>query len=290
MTTSTMPEPTAAWPVHSLMTSLANAGWGIISGREFQGFRSTLHALEYLLPRKSGIGEGTVFQIALRSGLSERWTRECLYAMEDMGLVQWTRGTIVDGRPTPGRFKIVKSVLVRLIRIARGTISRRLEEHKRALLARLRQLRKVTLPRYKREKPGNQAALDTDLTTSKRGEAPSASASPVDNSTSKETKVIRPPSPRPELMPRYCPHEGSSARSVIYTCDKCRSRGITAEDWAEYDAALLEESRRAETVAPVELTLEEELLTQTLNARYPGLHPAKQMRMWLADKKAGLVA
>lgn len=286
----TAPAPSAAWPLPSLMTSLANAGWGLLDGREYQGVRTTLHALEALLPHKSASGYGTVHQIAIRGGLSERWTRRCLHVLEDMGLVQWTRGTIVDGQPQPSRFRVVKSALVHLIRIARGEITRRLAEHKKKYLARLSRLRKVTLPRHRRENAVEREALSADLTTHK-GEAPQATASPVDNSPSRprgDRTVATIPRPHDSNWPLYCPHQDTWHRPYIMTCTECRWKALTNEQVAEYEAALMEEEMKL-SATPTE-TLEDIAFSQLLDDRYPDMTPAQRARAYLADRAKGLVS
>ena len=113
---------TAYRPTDSLMTSLARAGWGDLTGRQLQGVRSTLRALVDLLPHGSGTGEATAAQISDASGLSERWTRRCLHLLEDAGLITWQRGGVAYGRPQPSAFRIVKTALVALIKGARPVL------------------------------------------------------------------------------------------------------------------------------------------------------------------------
>ena len=114
---------TAHRPTDSLMTSLARAGWGDLTGRQLQGVRSTLRALVDLLPHASGQGEATAAQIADASGLSERWTRRCLHLLEDAGLITWHRGGVAYGRPQPSAFRVVKTALVALIKGARPVLA-----------------------------------------------------------------------------------------------------------------------------------------------------------------------
>ena len=114
---------TAYRPTDSLMTSLARAGWGDLTGRQLQGVRSTLRALVDLLPHRAGQGEATAAQIADASGLSERWTRRCLHLLEDAGLIRWDRGGVAYGRPQPSAFRIVKTALVALIKGARPVLA-----------------------------------------------------------------------------------------------------------------------------------------------------------------------
>lgn len=117
---STSSTPTAWWPTPSLLRSLSRAGWGPLAGREYQGIRSTLTALANRLPDKSGEGLSTAEQISAAAGLSERWTRRCLNVLEDLGIITWQRGGVINGSPAPSFLTIVKSRLVELISQARG--------------------------------------------------------------------------------------------------------------------------------------------------------------------------
>lgn len=118
-----MSTPTAAWPTHTLTSSLARSGWGDLSGRSMQGIRSTLRALVDLLPHGSGAGFATAAQIADAAGLSERWVRRCLHLLEDADVVRWTRGGVTMGKPGPSHFRISKRVLVALIGGARPVLA-----------------------------------------------------------------------------------------------------------------------------------------------------------------------
>lgn len=106
-------------PLPALLTSIANAGWGDLGGREFQGLRTTLHALAASLPYYSAQGLTTVPQIAQRAGLSTRWVSRCLHLLEDLGLIVWRRGGIANGEPVPSFMRVMKTALLDLIDAAR---------------------------------------------------------------------------------------------------------------------------------------------------------------------------
>lgn len=136
-----MSAPTAYAPLPSLLLSLRRAGWGDLTGREWQGLRSTLDGLASLLPHGSGQGWATAEQVAVSAGLSSRWVRTRLQQLEAMGVVEWRRGGIVAGKPQPSWFRIAKAVLVELIRAARPLkdardAARRVATHARIAAAR----------------------------------------------------------------------------------------------------------------------------------------------------------
>lgn len=133
-----MSTPTAFWPLPSLLRSLSRAGWGDLAGREYQGVRSTLTALANRLPDKSAEGLATAEQISAAAGLSERWVRRCLTVLEDLGLITWQRGGVIDGRPAPSFFQVVKTRLVALIGKARGSRAEAEAEHRATTAERIR--------------------------------------------------------------------------------------------------------------------------------------------------------
>lgn len=159
---------TAAAPVPSLLVSLQRAGWGDLAGREWQGVRTTLHALAAQLPHKSGQGWTTAHQVAEAAGLSERWVRRCLALLEDLGVIDWHRGGVVAGEPQPSFVRIVKRALVDLIRAARPVREMADRAYRAATRARIADLRHV---RGQRSRRSAHAALSASPSTP-TGEVP----------------------------------------------------------------------------------------------------------------------
>lgn len=148
-------EPTAYWPTPSLLRSLSRAGWGDLTGRENHGVRSALKGLVDLLDDRSGAGLATAYQLAETTGYSERWIRACLMQLEELGIIEWSRGGIRQGKPQPSFFKIIKGKLVALIKKARATVEERRREHARETTERLRKVNQFTYisaPRKARKK------------------------------------------------------------------------------------------------------------------------------------------
>lgn len=139
-------------PAPALLTSLSRAGWGDLAGREWQGVRSTLRALVDQLPHKSASGWTTADQVAVSTGLSSRWTRHCMQLLEDLGVIEWTRGGVVDGRPAPSYVRIVKTVLIDLIRAARPVKEAAERARRAATAARIAHLRNVRGVRSRRSR------------------------------------------------------------------------------------------------------------------------------------------
>lgn len=141
-----LPAPSPRAETYYLMTSLANAGWGELQGRSMQGVRSTLHALVAALPYGSAAGKGTAYDIASRAGLSLKWTTRCLHMLEDLGVIEWTRGGIdinnaKDRKGRPGWFRIIKRRLVELVMLARPLNDEKTRAYRAETLERIRSIK-----------------------------------------------------------------------------------------------------------------------------------------------------
>lgn len=163
----------AGAPTHKLVHALAAAGWGDLAGRDLHGVRATLRALSERIPDRSGQGLATAWQIATTSGYSERWTRVCLAYLEDLELIEWTRGTVVNGRPTPSWFRIRREALLALLVPARQLKDEALLALRRRTAARLRGLRVLTIRRRARLPRSNRAALAASLPPNGEDSGPS---------------------------------------------------------------------------------------------------------------------
>jgi len=107
--------PTAGQPLTVLINSLERAGWGDLAGHDLRGVRGVLAALCRMLPPESATGHVTVEQVAARAGYSTRWARTRMHWLEDLGVITWVRGGIVDGAPEPSRIRIDKRILASLV-------------------------------------------------------------------------------------------------------------------------------------------------------------------------------
>lgn len=136
---------TAGAPTSVLISSLARSYWGVLDGPEWRAVRGVLQALTLVPTSKSAVarfdykGEvlSTACQLQRISGYCERWTRIALQALEEMGVIRWTRGMIVSGNPTSSLFVVVKRKLVELIKFARPRSKRIDEENRNKFIARL---------------------------------------------------------------------------------------------------------------------------------------------------------
>ena len=129
---------TAGAPTSVLISSLARSYWGVLDGAEWRGARSVLQALTLVPTTKQAQArfdfKGEIFTTATQlqriAGYCERWTRIALQTLEEMGVIRWTRGMIVAGKPTASCLTVIKRKLVELIEFARPR-SRRIDEERR---------------------------------------------------------------------------------------------------------------------------------------------------------------
>lgn len=161
---------TAGAPTSVLISSLARSYWGVLDGPEWRAVRGVLQALTLVPTSKSAVArfdyKGEVLSSAIQlqriSGYCERWTRIALQALEEMGVIRWTRGMIVSGNPTSSLFIVVKRKLVELIKFARPRSKRIDEETRNKFIARLADILK-----RRRGKDGEERTPDSVRVPSK---------------------------------------------------------------------------------------------------------------------------
>lgn len=145
---------TAGWPLDRLVKALAKSGWDVLTGRQGGGYRAVLRALADLLPATSGSGLVTAPQIADVAGLSEKWARHILTQLEAAGVIRWTRGTIIAGKPHPSLIRVSKRALADLVNRGRRAGDDRLARRAAETARRIREtLRQATLARRPAPRP-----------------------------------------------------------------------------------------------------------------------------------------
>lgn len=200
---------TAGAPLGVLVKHLARAGWGDLAGADMRGVRAAVRALADVLPAGIASGRITAPQLASTAGYSERWMRSRLQLLEDAGVVTWTRGGVIAGRPVPSLIRVHKRVLLDLI-----TTARRLRD---AMLARRRAAQRIRLE-------GIVNTMRRKAIPGKRAGQPHA-----------EVSTALPPigevsrrSPAPSTRDRYdipiCRHGGDGTRfdDGVPRCPSCR--------------------------------------------------------------------
>jgi len=132
---------TAGTPLDVLTDRLGKAGWGDLGDKSLRGLAVVLEALAATLNPRSGAGYVTAPQLAERTRYTERWVRRCLTLLEELDLIEWQRGGVQGGKPTPSWVRVSKALLADLVHIARRQQDERLSEERRATRARLARLR-----------------------------------------------------------------------------------------------------------------------------------------------------
>lgn len=155
----------------ALVTALDRAGWGDIAGHDFRGVRGTLFALCRVVENKSGQGKATAWQIAERAGYSERWTRRCLAVLEELQLIEWHRGGVVEGKPVPSWFRVSKRALLLLVAAARKVATERRSAQEQATRGRISKYR-LTRTRGHQTRRSDHAELRTALLSIEEGPRP----------------------------------------------------------------------------------------------------------------------
>ena len=156
---------TAGAPLPRLVDALDRAGWGDLGHPSCRGLGSVLLALAAELDPRSGSGRTTAPQLAARTRFTERWVRRCLELLEDLDVIEWSRGGIVAGKPTPSWIRVCKRTVLDLVHVARGQKDERLQAQRVATRARVARLRTSYTQR-----PGRRV-LDRKRPRRDRGEA-----------------------------------------------------------------------------------------------------------------------
>lgn len=169
---------TAGASSHLLIDRLARAGWGNLAGPEFRGVRVALAELTRMLDPRSGEGKATVYQLAERTGYTSRWTGRCLGVLEELELIEWHRGGVVDGKPVPSWFRVSKRALLILISIARDVGADRLAEQKAQTRERIARYRLVRTSRG-RKRRSSHVEVTTALLSIKEVPAPEEAREPM---------------------------------------------------------------------------------------------------------------
>lgn len=180
---------TAGTSSHVLLDALERAGWGNLAGSDFRGITGVYAALIRMLDGKSGQGKATVWQIAERSRYGERWTRRCLHVLEELELIEWHRGGVVDGKPVPSWFRVSKRALLILVSIARTRDGERRTERQADTRARISHYRLRRTRRGHQKRRSVHAALQPDLLSIE--EAPMEAGPPVGSAMPATRETIK---------------------------------------------------------------------------------------------------
>lgn len=183
----------AGAPLPLLVRKLRDAGWGDgLRHDSLRGVRVTLLALGDMLTPTTGAGRATARQIAHRTGYTERWTRYCLGVLEELELLEWSRGGIVEGKPVPSLFRVSKALLVELIALAREQGAVRVASERRATRERIARWGLFRSKRGRRSATSAHAEVSTALPpigdVSRRAGPPGPGSRPADRPADQSAK------------------------------------------------------------------------------------------------------
>lgn len=269
-----------------LVNALARAEWGALDGAHNRAARVILETLARMQWHARSDRKGTITttaqQIANAAAYSKRWTSYTLTILEDFGLIEWHRGCVVEGRPTPSIIRIVKTRLVELIRAARARhdeAERRRQETTRQRLAllRLRNLR----PFKRRPIVHVEATTSLPPLTGEAGAtAPARRASlPVKSTKDMKESPNMSLSPQDWLpyLPDECPHSPASPTR----CNKCKNNALDTA-WKIKRNEEVERERRAAELQAAKRRAERSSADAWANymaSHYPGATRAQWTRI-----------
>ena len=165
-----------AWrDAHRLVVELAAADWGALRPNRYRGARMVLTQLAGAMKSRPRAVDGrgvlvlTVADVAELAGYGDRWTSAALRVLDGLGVIGWTRGAVIDGRPVPSRFVINRAELGRLVAEARPGHDAAVRARRAETAARLRKLgaRYLNPGRYRRT--SEQVESDSTLSPSGGG-------------------------------------------------------------------------------------------------------------------------
>lgn len=267
-------------PLHSLVDTLARAEWGPLSGAEWRSARTILHTLSRIAweqkTSRSAAVLTTAGQISQRAAYSERWTRVTLQVLEEIGVLEWHRGGIIEGAPRPSVFKVIKSKLVELILCARLSHDAADERRRVATRIRLAQLRKLRIPpQYPKRSSPCGSEFDPPPLTGEDGSPSDLPSTITDSPHEKEDEMTSTQPAYVRYLARECHHSGASAGDPM-TCPQCKYAAIMhAQDEAK--------QRLIQRQGPTPF---EEYMMST----YPDATPREWARLSLKDPKARTLA
>lgn len=281
----------AGMDIRKILAALSRIGWGPMRGTEFGASRQILTALVHVMEdQKSTLTAScttTSRQLAKRASVSLRHAGRCLHWMEDAGVIEWYRGGIRSGSPTPGMMRIVKKKLVEWILAFRRRSDA--EDRKRNAQTRLR-LQQYRIHRNNQTpKPAHNAHVDMmSPHPSLRDEGASTPApeSSKKNIPSQEENMSA--LPDSIYMPLVCTHGAATPK----WCNACRSQAWQAQH--EDEAKKADEAARLRAEAMTAQERENETkgkaFTDYMNTHYPNARKAEWPDIINNDPQAWMLA
>lgn len=173
--------------------------------------RNVAYNLAMLVNQRSGCGKLTLEQIGEACNYSTKWTSLALQELESLGLIEWRRGGIKNGKTFPSFFKIIKRAWSRLARacweVLRGTV----DDFKQAL--------ELVRKRPERKTPNQSMRNKIHDFPSKEGISAPAVGALI------QSKGIS--------MPRPCPHSDPRGWRACFICKREVAEGEMVEEYLD---------------------------------------------------------
>lgn len=291
MSGGTRPPGARSQSVQDIVDGLASSGWGPLAGAGFRCARVLLQTLAKLSRSahmdRRGVLTMTASQIAEQAGYSERWARSNLHLLEELGVIAWQRGGIVEGTPVPSCFRIVKTELRRIRRAAKATHDETERLRAEEFARRLRSIRLATLgPRRRWSDHAEAAATPTHYVRSggRDATAPTPLHTTIENHPKGANAMPRrSQDPDPKFLPVRCVHGVGNPMG----CHWCRFQAREAMKANEPPQAVtFPRSHRTPRPEPQPDALSVSAFDQYMDATYPDLTRAERARAALADPEA----
>lgn len=280
----------------SILAALSRVGWGPLRGREFAASRAVLDTLALLAHDTksdlSAVIQTTARQLAKRAGYSLKHTSRCLQWLEDAGVIEWHRGGIRTGAPTPGVVKIIKRTLVNWVLSFRSASDAEDRARNAATRARLQFYR----IRRNNQRPAAIADSHVDMSSplpslQEEGASNAAPRStceeiisqPTPTETPTMTKKYRPTYMR--YMAAYCDHGQPDPER----CNACKYEAIMRQQSAvDAERAAAERRRKEEEEEQTSSTLAPwpPAFVEYMQSEYPDSHYRSWARLALSDSTA----
>lgn len=286
-----------AW---ALVNRLARAGWGEgFAVPYFRAARMVLREMSTLMYTSKRGRRGSLDitgpQLADLTGYCEKTARKGLEMLEDLGLIDWWRGGIVEGAPRPSLVTIHKGVLADFVYAARRWHDEVLDARTLAVKARIKAT--VTYRRCKgrpaRQKLHPEASSILPLSGRLGARAPLAL--PKNSSSAKTNQDPHPTTggktmgdvPDPEFMPLVCGHGADAPR----WCNACRSEGWQRQQAAARALERVKQGRkRAAEAARERAKMLPTPFEEYMRATYPDATPRQWGPLALKDPEAKRLA
>lgn len=304
----------AGMSLQDIVNALARVNWGPLQGRSWAYRRMILQTLALMMREQKADYSAELItsarQLADRTGCCEKTIRRCLHDMEDLGLIEWLRGGIWDGKPMPSVIKVIKA------RLVEWTLAWRPKFNAAQAALRAETLRRIAVLERARIRPRLRPEVHADcagslLSIQKRAHSERALTSktfiparPAERIKEwreiraktahlrKEAKKMREAERNNlpvEYLPLVCEHALATSPS---SCNACRSKA-----WQDYQAHQRFEREEAARLRAEQRTKEKvdedakgRAFADYMRATYPNARMSEWSDLILIDKEAARLA